>query len=281
VARIESLVKSLVPAEEVDPPRLQPDVRHLYDWQAWERLQRGEADARVDLVLFPDLDDGAARRAHERQLPVFTRLVESLRPLLEVCRVAARYAYRTLLRASANRFSIEYASSFGYMEAFERVKAHYEDLLASLNDALWGTLKYVEYAVLEAEAEEVRAKVLSYYNRIPQKYIDVVVFEDEVHIYVAKQLKGRVIGRQGATVRKLEELVGRRVRVYEDTSLTRLYEEEHPELPEDPKVYELVAQLVPILEMLESRGVTLRQVERAIEEMRKPEPEEVVEDGEG
>lgn len=280
MARIESLVKSLVPAEEVDPLRLEPGVRHLYDWQAWERLQRGEADARVDLVLFPDLDDEAARRAHERHLPVFTQLVESLRSHLEVCRVAARYAYRTLLRASANRFSIEYASSFGYMEAFERLRAHYEDLLASLNDALWDTLKYVEYAVLETEAEEVRTKVLGYYNRIPQKYIDVVVFEDEIRIYVAKQLKGRVIGRQGATVRKLEELVGRRVRVYEDTSLTRLYEEEHPELPEDPKVYELVAQLVPILEMLESRGVTLTAVLRAIEEMRKPEPE-VVEDGEG
>ena len=280
MARIESLVRSLVPAEEVDPLRLEPGARHLYDWQAWERLQRGEADARVDLVLFPDLDDEAARRAHERQLPVFTQLVESLRNHLEVCRVAARYAYRTLLRASANRFSIEYASSFGYMEAFERLRAHYEDLLASLNDALWDTLKYVEYAVLEAEAEEVRMKVLGYYNRIPQKYIDVVVFEDEIRIYVAKQLKGRVIGRQGATVRKLEELVGRRVRVYEDTSLTRLYEEEHPELPEDQKVYELVAQLVPILEMLESRGVTLTAVLRAIEEMRKPEPE-VVEDGEG
>lgn len=280
MARIESLVRSLVPAEEVDPLRLEPGARHLYDWQAWERLQRGEADARVDLVLFPDLDDEAARRAHERLLPVFTQLVESLRNHLEVCRVAARYAYRTLLRASANRFSIEYASSFGYMEAFERLRAHYEDLLASLNDALWDTLKYVEYAVLEAEAEEVRMKVLGYYNRIPQKYIDVVVFEDEIRIYVAKQLKGRVIGRQGATVRKLEELVGRRVRVYEDTSLTRLYEEEHPELPEDQKVYELVAQLVPILEMLESRGVTLTAVLRAIEEMRKPEPE-VVEDGEG
>jgi hypothetical protein len=37
---------------------------------------------------------------------------------------------------------------------------------------------------------------------------------------------------------------------------------------------------MPILEKLERKGVTLRQVERTIEEMRKPEPE-VVEDGEG
>jgi predicted RNA-binding protein YlqC (UPF0109 family) len=275
-ARIESLIQSLLVSEEADPAALEPSKRVLYDWEAWERLQRGEADARAELVLL-DLPDAVVREAYERRLLVFLRLAEELRSL-EARRVAPRYAYMVAVDAPANRLRLNYASSSGHLEEFERLKERYERLIASLNDMLWDTVKYIEYAVLDAKAEELRKKVLEYYNRIPSKYIDVVVYEDEVAIYVARQLKGKVIGKQGATVRKLEEMIGRRVRVYEDPSFTEMYEVEHPELeiPKDPEVLQLLAQVIPLLEKLCARGVTLQMVERYIEKMREPEKEEEV-----
>jgi transcription antitermination factor NusA-like protein len=281
-ARIESLLKSLISEEEVDPTELEPRARKqraFYDWEAWERILRGEADARVKLVLL-DLPDEVVKEAYERGLPVFLKLVKELRPWLEAHRVSPRYAYIAVVDARANRLDVAYASSSGYMEAFERVKDRYAQLLRSLNDMLWDTIRYIEYAVVEARAEEVRKKVLEYYNRIPQKYIDVVVYEDEVQIFVAKQLKGKVIGRQGATVKKLEEMIGKRVRVYEDARFTEAYEAEHPELklPGDPETLQLLARAVLLLQQLEERGVTLRMVERYLETLRAPEREEVEEE---
>jgi predicted RNA-binding protein YlqC (UPF0109 family) len=276
-ARIESLLKSLIPAEEVDPQALEPERRKLYDWEAWERLLRGETDARAELVLL-DLPDAVVREAYERRLPVFQRLAEELRSL-EARRVAPRYAYMVAVDAPANRLRLNYASSSGHLEEFERLKERYERLIASLNDMLWDTVKYIEYAVVEARAEELRKKVLEYYSRIPQKYIDVVVYEDEIQIFVAKQLKGRVIGRQGAAVKRLEEMIGKSVRVYEDLRFTETYEAEHPELeiPKDPETLQLLAQVIPLLEKLERKGVTLQMVERYIEVRRAPEREEVEE----
>jgi transcription antitermination factor NusA-like protein len=273
--RVEALIRSIA-AEEADPTALEPSkrARSLYDWEAWERLLRGEADARVKIVLL-DLPDEVVRRAHERNLPVFRRLAEELRSL-EARRVSPRYAYLVVVDAPANRLDIAYASSCGYMDALERVKERYAQLLRSLNDMLWDTVRYIEYAVVEAEAEEVRRKVLEYYSRIPIRYIDVVVYEDEVAIYVAKQLRGKIIGKQGATVKKLEEMIGRRVRVYSDPRFTETYEAEHPELklPSDPETLQLLAQAVLLLEKLEERGVTLRMVERYIEMMRAEREEE-------
>jgi transcription antitermination factor NusA-like protein len=242
-------------------------------------LLRGEADARAKLVLL-DLPDGVVREAHERGLPaVFQRLAEELRSL-EVRRVAPRYAYQTVLDAPGNRLHLSYATSSGYMDAFEKIKERYTGFLRSLNDMMWDTVKYIEYAVLEAKAEELRKRVLEYYNRIPQKYIDVVVYEDEIQIFVARQLKGKVIGKQGATVKRLEELIDRRVRVYEDPRFTETYDAEHPELklPSDPETLQLLAQVIPLLEKLEEKGVTLEVIERYIEKMREPEKEEVDEE---
>jgi hypothetical protein len=119
-ARIESLIQSLLVSEEADPAALEPSKRVLYDWEAWERLQRGEADARAELVLL-DLPDAVVREAYERALPVFQRLAEELRSL-EARRAAPRYAYLAVVDAPANRLSIAYASSSGYMDAFERAR---------------------------------------------------------------------------------------------------------------------------------------------------------------
>jgi transcription antitermination factor NusA-like protein len=263
------LVKSLIPKDEVDPLKLDPAQRQLYDWEAWERLCRGESDAHHDFKLL-NLDDEVVREG--ANLAECRSLFNELREL-EVRRVAQRYAYMTMVNFYDNRLSLVYASSSAYFEAFERLKGQYGQLVDSLNHMMWDSIKYVEYVVMYSGVEQVRRRVWEFYSNIPGKYIDVLVFDDEVQIFVPRQLRGRVIGRGGMLVDRLQRLLGRHVSVVVSPSLTELYETEHPELPKDPEVFQLVAQLAAILEKLEKKGVTLRQVERVIEEMRRPEEE--------
>jgi transcription antitermination factor NusA-like protein len=273
-ARIASLISSIAVEGEVDPLTLDPIKRQLYDWRAWEKLAHGEADERVELVLL-DLPDEVVRRGS--QLPQCRSFFEELSRLLEVRRVAPRYAYTTLVVPYENRLRLAYATSFNEFNAFEQLKERYSKLIDSLNHMCWETIKYIEYAVQEFEVEQLRRKVWQFYKHIPAKYIDVVPWgDDEVHVYVPRQLKGYAIGRQGQTVNKLQQLLGKRVKVVDSPSLTELYAEEHPELPKDPEVVKLISQALPLLKELERRGVTLRQLEKLIEEVEKPEAEEEV-----
>jgi transcription antitermination factor NusA-like protein len=276
-ARIASLISSIAVEGEVDP--LDPAVKNdpvkqrLYDWKAWERLAHGEADKHVEFVLL-DLPDDVVRVGS--QLPECRSFFEELSRLLEVRRVAPRYAYMTLVVPYDNRLRLAFATSFNEFNAFEQLKERYSKLVESINHMCWETIKYIEYAVQEFEVEQLRKKVFEFYNRIPAKYIDVVPWSDEeVHVYVPRQLKGLVIGRQGATVNRLQQLLGKRVKVVDSPSLTELYAEEHPELPKDPETAKLVSQALPLLKELERKGVTLRQLEKLIEEMENPEAGEV------
>jgi transcription antitermination factor NusA-like protein len=267
-ARIASLVSSLHCEGEVDPFEARDRQPH-YDWDAWERLCRGESDRRAEFVLL-SLPDEVVREAS--RLQECRKLFDEL-GALGARRVAPRYAYIAALDFTENRLRIEYATSYGFFDAFERLRGQYAELIQSLNHMLWDNLRYIEYAVLEARVADIRRKVLEFYSRIPAKYIDVLVFDDEVQLFVPQQLRGRIIGRGGATVNELQQLLGRHVSVITSPSLTELYEAEHPELPKNPEVFQLVAQLIPILKELERKGVTMRQIERVIEEMEKPEEE--------
>ena len=272
-ARIASLISSIAVEGEVDPLTLDPIKRQLYDWRAWEKLAHGEADERVEFVLL-DLPDEVARRGS--QLPQCRSFFEELSRLLEVRRVAPRYAYTTLVVPYENRLRLAYATSFDEFNAFEQLKERYSKLMESINHMCWDTIKYIEYAVQEFEVEQLRKKVWQFYEHIPAKYIDVVPWgDDEVHVYVPKQLKGYAIGRQGQTVNKLQQLLGKRVKVVDSPSLTELYAEEHPEIPKDPETARLISQVLPLLKELERKGVTLRQLEKLIEEVEKPEVGEV------
>jgi hypothetical protein len=262
-------VSSLIPKDEVDPRELDPAKRQLYDWGAWERLSRGESDAHHDFKLL-NLDDEVVREG--ANLAECRSLFNELRSL-EVRRVAQRYAYMTMINFYDNRLTLVYASSSAYFEAFERLKGQYAQLIDSLNHMMWDSIKYVEYVVMYSGVEQVRRRVYEFYSGIPARYIDVLVFDDEVQIFVPRQLRGRIIGRGGTLINRLQQLLGKHVSVIVSPSLTELYETEHPELPNDPEAVQLLAQLLPILKELERRGVTLRMVERLIEEMEKPEEE--------
>jgi predicted PilT family ATPase len=131
--------------------------------------------------------------------------------------------------------------------------------------------------LLEHKAEEVKKNVYQFYSKIPAKYLDVVVYLDYnvVEIYAARQLIGRIIGKQGSNIKQLEQLLKMKVKAREDEALTRKYTEDHPEPPNDPDVLKLISQILPILKQLEKKGITLEQLKKIIETLEAPEEEEL------
>jgi hypothetical protein len=89
------------------------------------------------------------------------------------------------------------------------------------------------------------------------------------------QLIGRIIGKKGATINQLQQLINRRIKVYEAKYLTDLYSQEHPEIPGDPEVLKLVGEVIKLLGELEKKGVTVQQVLKMKETMESPDDYEV------
>jgi transcription antitermination factor NusA-like protein len=273
--RIKSLVKSIVVANEVDieTARKSPE---LYDFAAYNRLD-SQPD-RVHSMFFLHL----SIPSHVNLLEVkeYVNLVHELRKDIETVKIASKYAYKVLINASNNELKILYTSSHNYYDRFHELVKQYDELVKSLNDMLWDSVKYIEYKLLEHQAEEVKKKVYQFYSRIPAKYMDIVVYLDYnmVEIYAAEQLLGRIIGKQGSNVKQLEQLLKMKVRVHEDEVLTQKYAEEHPEPPQDPEVLKLISQVLPVLKQLEKKGITLDQLKKIIETLEAPEEEDLPED---
>jgi hypothetical protein len=269
-ARIASLLSALAIVGEVDPRELEldPTRKPLYDYEAYRRILDGQPDRRAELRLL-DLPDEVVRA----RAPEYLKLFDELKAL-EVQRVASSYAYAVKLDPDKNALLILYASSENHFDEFENIKQRYSQLIESLNHMLWDTLRYIEYKVIDAKVEEIRRKILGFYRRIPSKYIDVALWaDDQVTIYVPKQLKGLVIGKQGANVNMLQQLLGLRIKVVDLPWLTEAYAEEHPEIPKDEETLKLVSEAARIIRELERRGVTLKQLEKFLETFLETEGE--------
>jgi len=268
--RIRSLVDGLLLPDEVEP-RAAMNSPQLYDVEAWSRVERASAE-KVYVVQLLDVPDEAV---HSDEC---LKLLGDLSKLVDVDRVGRTYAYS--IRATLNNeVCIYYSSSYNDYARFEQLAAEVKKLSESINHMMWDTIQFLKYKAVQAKVELLRKRVANFYTRIPAKYIDVTLDGDVVNVYVPKQLKGYVIGSKGSTVQKLEQILGRRVRVVESPSLTSLYEDEHPEPPLDPEVMKLIAEVVPKLKELERKGVTLRRLEKFIELMERPE--EDLPEGEG
>jgi len=274
--RVKSLVKSIAIVGEVDV-EVAKKSPELYDIVAYNKILSNQPDREHSMFLLH-----LAIPSHSSLLEVkeYMDLVNQLKRDIETTKVAPKYAYSVLINPPNNELKILYASSHNYYERFHELVNQYNELVKSLNDMLWDTIKYIEYKLLEHQAEEIKRKVYQFYNRIPAKYMDVVVYLDynQVDIYVAKQLMGRVIGKQGSNVKQLEQLLKMRVKVHEDEFLTQKYAEEHPEPPQDPEVLKLISQIIPILKTLERKGVTLEQLKKIIETLEAPEEDLFSED---
>jgi transcription antitermination factor NusA-like protein len=267
--RVKSLVKSIVIAGEVDVEVAKKNPE-LYDIVAYNKILSNQPD-RVHSMFFLHL----AIPSHSRLLEVreYVNLVNELRKDIETTKIAPKYAYRVYIEVENNELRILYATSHNYYDRFHELVNQYNELIKSLNDMLWDTIKYIEYKIVEHQAEEVKKKVYQFYNRIPAKYMDVVVYLDYnvVEIYAAGQLLGKIIGKQGGNVKQLEQLLKMKIKIREDELLTQKYSEEHPEPPNDPEVLKLISQIIPILKTLEKKGVTLDQLKKIVETLEVPE----------
>ena len=269
--RIKSLVAGLAVADEVDAEVAEKHP-HLYDVQAYRRVAEFKAEKRASVTCLdvPDevfRDEACSKRA--------MNLLRELSTSLNCYKVGRTYAYAIVINVNDNAIDLHYSSSFNDYARFEELLSKLRGLSASINHMLWDTIEHLKFIATLAKYEEVRRKVVEFYKKIPAKYIDVVVFDDHVTIYVPKQLKGYIIGRGGFTVNRLQQLLGKRVRVIDDLGLTELYESEHPEIPKDPEVMELIVEILPKIKELERKGVTLRQLEKIIESIEKPEDVDV------
>jgi transcription antitermination factor NusA-like protein len=274
--RIKSLVKSVVIAGEVDVEVAKKNPE-LYDIAAYNKIVNNQPD-REHSMFFLHL--AIPSYANLLEVKEYVNLVNELRKDIETTKVAPKCAYRVYINAENNELKILYASSHNYYDRFHELVKQYDELVKSLNDMLWDSVKYIEYKLLEHQAEEVKKKVYQFYSRIPAKYMDIVVYLDYnmVEIYAAEQLLGRIIGKQGSNVKQLEQLLKMKVRVHEDEVLTQKYAEEHPEPPQDPEVLKSISQILPILKQLEKKGITLEQLKKIIETLETPEEEDLTKD---
>lgn len=258
-----SLVGELDASEALKNPSIQPYL----DIQAYQKLMEGNYDKVFDysLFFFPFEDEVVSCKP-----PEYISLLNEVKPLLEVDRISQKYAY--IVRTSQeNRLRLYYATSKNYFHRFHELCKYYESLLKSLNDMLWDTLQYISYKLLEAKDVEIKKKIYSYYSRIPSKYLDVIVYSDEVVIYAPLQLIGRIVGKKGATINQLQQIIGRKIRVKKDKNLTNLYSQEHPEIPTDPEIVKMISQVIALLDDLEKKGVTAEQVLKIRQSMRSEE----------
>jgi hypothetical protein len=263
--RIKSLVSGFCLPDEVDPEVAKQNPA-MYDVEAWSRIERGEYEEEFKQVILK-LHDDIVRL----QIPEYLKLFREISGAINAMKVARNYAYMAVADAEKNMFYLRYSSSFKYYERFEKLITYYTQLINSLNDMLWDTIKYIEYKATEYRVEEVKNKVYQFYSRIPAKYLDVVVYDDEVIIYTAAQLIGRIIGKKGSTINQIQQQIGRKIRVYEYKYLTSIYSEEHPEIPKDPEVLKMVGEVIRLLGELERKGVTVQQILKMKEEMLSPD----------
>jgi transcription antitermination factor NusA-like protein len=269
--RIKSLVKSIAIVGEIDVEVAKKNPE-LYDIAAYNKILSNQPD-RVHSMFFLHI----AIPSHSRLLEVreYVDLVNQLRKDIETTKIAPKYAYRVYIETENNELKILYATSHNHYERFHELVKQYDELVRSLNDMLWDSIRYIEYKVLEYQAEEIKKKVYQFYSKIPTKYLDIVVYLDYnvVEIYAARQLIGRIIGKQGSNIKQLEQLLKMKVKVREDEALTQKYTEEHPEPPQDPEALKLISQIIPVLKQLEKKGITLEQLKKIIESLETPEEE--------
>lgn len=265
--RIRSLISSSSLVGELDASEVKPSIQPYLDIQAYQKLLEGRYDKVFDdsLFFFPFEDEVVNCKP-----PEYVSLFKTVKPLLEVDRISQKYAYITRV-FEENRFRLYYATSKNYFDRFSELCKYYESLLKSLNHMLWDTLQYISYKVLEARDAEIKKKIYSYYSRIPARYLQIIVYSDEVIIYAPLQLIGRIIGREGSTINQLQTIIGKKIKVRKDKNLTDLYASEHPELPSDPEVVKTISQVIALLDFLEKKGVTAEQVLRIRQSMRSEE----------
>jgi len=192
--------------------------------------------------------------------------MESVIPKIDQRMIAVTYGYKVICpvyEEDAVLLHLAYVSSSRDFRRFEVLSEEYDRFVDQWIVANWDAMRYAEWLYEYDMVLKPKLIVLDYYRRW-RDYIDVYVLPPVEHdkywmveVYTAKQLKGILIGRGGRTVRELEVKLGEelggevRVRVEESPLITEKYYRDNPELPDDPRVLELLAKIIPLLRELE------------------------------
>ena len=251
--RIISFIQNIYLSNEVDVHTAYNN-KEIYDIKALERLINKEYDKKFECKVF-NIDDRATT------MQEFRKLINDIKKVIDTVRVSRNYAYMTLL-SDTNYFFLYYSTSFNYFDRFNELVEHYTNFINSLNDMLWDEIKYIEYKVCEADISAIKMKIYLFYSnlKIPVKYLDVVVYDNEIHIYAPLQLIGRLIGKKGANVTKLEEMIGKKVKIVESRNLTEDYDNKHPEIPKDSEIVSKIIDVIKAINELEKKGITINKI---------------------
>jgi len=278
-ARIKSLLKSIALPKEVHPDEVVDESE--YDMEAVKRLATWNADNYdVHLIKLFDVPDDAVNHVDVRvKLREYAEQIK-----FTTVRVAKTYAYRItspVFIEDMPYLSIHYATSFNDYSRFEELKEQYSKFVESLNNMMWDSIQYIKYLYEYNRVEKPQQIVLNFYKK-HSKYIHVhVIPPDElfdnysITVYCPTVLKGLLIGRQGKTVKTLEEKLREelgtdvKVKIEGSEGLDEQYKV-HLGLP--PEAVKLIAKILPDLKFLKERfGITPKHLADIIEEMEKPE----------
>lgn len=255
-ARIQSVLKNIISenSTEVDFD-LNLDMKN-FDEEAYKSLKlialdpksafAMPASKRMEIKLL-DIDYIPTNSEAEEH---FRKLQNELKKVIECKRIAKTYGYAVLV--GANAILILFFTSHNDFQRFEELVKEYTELSKSLNDILWDEIQYIKYLINQRENEIIKNRVAVYYamlNPLVRRFLNIVVDNDQIIIYAPAQLMGRVIGRQGAHVKKLQEETRKIVIVKEDIELTKEYAEF------DQSDTKIIDEIIEKLKKLEEMGI--------------------------
>jgi pyruvate/2-oxoacid:ferredoxin oxidoreductase alpha subunit len=258
-ARIQSVLKNIINESNTEVDfNLNLDMKN-FDEEAFKSLKLIEpksafgmqATKRAEIKLL-DIDFIPSNSEAEEY---FKRLQSELKKVIECKRIARTYGYAVLV--GANIILILYFTSHNDFERFNELVKEYTELSKSLNNVLWEEIQYIKYLVDKDENEIITNRVAVYYamlNPLVRRFLRIVVDNEQVVIYAPAQLMGRVIGRQGAHVKKLQEETKKVIIVKEDIELTKEFAEF------DQHDTSILDEVIEKMKKLEEMGITPESV---------------------
>lgn len=288
--RIAGVLRSLSVVEgEVEPER----APSHFDLAALNRLDSSPDRVEEFTVWHSPLGWGLSGDL----APKAKEYAENLASRLKVDRVRVARTYAYSLRGVyvtgdlAGVVALRYATSHGDYSRLDSLTSELERLAESLNTMLWESLQYLNWLANYELYERPASIVRQFYSK-HAKYLEIRVSPPWekwepwlVDIDCPSVLKGLLIGRQGRTVKALEERLKTelggswRIKVHGREYLDDRYYEENPNIQLPPEAMKLVSQVLPALKELKDRwGIDLNTLQRLLEQLEKPE-EEGVEEG--
>ncbi|MGC9069622.1 MAG: hypothetical protein ACP5IZ_11730 [Thermoprotei archaeon] len=234
------------------------DVGEDVDEKAFKMLlflDKGKADKIYEheiLSVGSDLSPSASQKLFS--------VIDELKKFLEKRKITRTYGYAIIVNSNANILSILYASSVNYFQRFDELVNEYTSIIRSLNGVLWETIEYIKYLNDYEKYEKTKNQVYEFYSKYKQ-FIDVYIDEYNFIIFCPIQIKGLLIGSKGATVKKLEEKIGRKITIKEDEILSEKYRTEYDSwVNVDTEVAELLTDVLQKLKILEKKGINAKRV---------------------